>query len=133
MPTQTREQKRAAAAWKCVNSLGNNVKPKDFAATCKKTSARILTAGLGGALAFLLAKDDRKRGDDRVAALIAEHCKANADASAFLRDLTKCDSSALRRHTDEALALLVWMARLADGKAKQEENWAGNQEQANAG
>ena len=53
MIVQTPDQKRAAKAWVAVEGLQN---AKDFSKTCKKTASRIMTSGLGPALAFQIGR-----------------------------------------------------------------------------
>ena len=114
----TREQARARYAWKVVKSQ-NEASLKDFAGLCKQTASRILNSGLGGALAFSISK---KKDDTHRAVLGALAGRllpllngSGDDAKTYLEKLMSSDAITLRQHTEEALALLVWLARLADG------------------
>lgn len=121
----TRDQVRAQFAWNFVEEELHGVGPKDFATACKKASTRVMNAGFAGALAFTISKsgedNDEKRKYDRVATALAqflgERAQTATDRSKYLQWLITRDAMTLRAETDEAMALLQWLARLADGKA----------------
>lgn len=121
-PQYTRDQLRAQFAIGFVEKDLNGVGPKDFATACKKACTRIMNAGLGGALAFMLSKADQKKDEglkyDRVVNALAKHL-ANKNPDAYLKDLVMFEANALRKDTEEAMAVLQWLARVADGKAIQ--------------
>ena len=123
--TQTLDQKRAAHAWAWMNNVADK---ESFATTCKQTAARILNAGLGGALAFSIAKSAKDTSHGAVAKALTSYLaklpmqqqpRGNPpDPKEYLGCLIAGDAMTLRHHTDEALALLIWLARLAEGMAK---------------
>lgn len=124
--TQTRDQQRAQFAWKFVEKDLGGLGPKDFAIACKNASARILNAGLGGALAFSIAKGkessktvDMKylRVSQALAGFLGNDPRQKEEPRAFLEWLIGQDAMVLRAKTDEAIAVLEWLARVADGKA----------------
>jgi CRISPR type III-B/RAMP module-associated protein Cmr5 len=127
-PLFTRDQVRAQYAWEFVEKKLNGwVGPKDFAKACKNASSRIMNAGLGGALAFTISKagteNTEKKKYDRVAAALAGHLGRKPEEKAtprtYLAELIKLDAMTLRADTDEAMAVLQWLARIADGKARE--------------
>lgn len=117
---QTRDQRQANDAWAAVASYGDK-NLKDLSTTCKKTCTRVLVSGLGPALAFALTKTDDQHRAVRDA--LGKHL-GKGDPSALLQALIGGTAEDLRRKTDDALSFLTWMARLADGKAKQAEGKA---------
>ncbi len=133
MPHFTRDQERAQFAWKFVENHLNGLGPKDFAKACKNASTRIMNAGLAGALAFSISKSGKKgnveeQKYDRVASALAQFLGKRAETPTVPREdlqvprqylhwLIGRDAMTLRAETDEAMALLQWLARLADGKA----------------
>lgn len=124
-PLFTRDQLRAQYAWAFVEKNLKPLGPKDFAKACKNASSRIMNAGLGGALAFAIAKSGTENTEklkyDRVAHALAGHLGERPEEKktprAYLARLIATDAMRLRADTDEAMALLQWLARIADGKA----------------
>ena len=114
----TLDQKRAKLAWKYVQEASN---PKDFSIVCKQTSARILTSGLGPAVAFSQTRYTHTRGEEHrlLTQALAEHFDKKKGEE-LLNDLINSSADELRRHTEEAMAFLTWLARLAEGRHKQE-------------
>lgn len=119
-PHYTRDQKRAQFAMEFVDTKLNGVGPKDFATACKKACTRIMNAGLGGALAFMLSKADQHKDEglkyDRVVNALAKHL-SNKSPEIYLKDLVMFEANTLRKDTEEGIAVLQWLARVADGKA----------------
>jgi CRISPR type III-B/RAMP module-associated protein Cmr5 len=119
----TRDQKRAQFAWEFVEKKRGQLGPKDFATACKKASTRIMNAGLAGALAFGLSKVGKREKTeelkyDRTCEAIAGFMTTGkSDGHAYLGWLIQQDASTLRSHTEEVMAVLQWLARLADGQA----------------
>lgn len=134
------EQRRAEHAWKVVatfveQSNGKTViKPggKQFGTQAKRLPVRILTAGLGQALAFLHAKKTASRlltalGDwvlDKRAD--PESRRPEPDETALLRAIIAGDTDRdqridLRRATDETLAYLQWLNRFAEAEGLTDE------------
>ncbi len=116
--SQTLEQKRAALA---LNAVAKAESAKDFSIVCKKTAARILTSGLAPTVAFALTRSSKARADEHGLLLdaFARHFQCKS-AEELLKNLIEKDADNLRRKTEEAMALLVWLGRLAEGKYKRE-------------
>lgn len=135
---QTLDQRRAAHAWEAIRGLPKDSngdyskEAKDYAREARKLPARILTAGLGPALAFLLAKAKREKKDKKqetpkepilerlhknlTAWVIKERgIQAKVEGS-LLESVIKGDSDFLMQATDEALAYLQWLVRFAEAE-----------------
>ncbi len=120
---QTLEQRRASHAWEAVQRAKNKQKPheeqdpKKFDGQARKLPVRIMTSGLGQALAFLEAK---KYAPGLLAELkdwINMRIPPRQNQSMDLSErITKEDSDFLRRATDEVLAYLVWIIRFAEAE-----------------
>ncbi len=124
----TQDQKRASHAWDVVAGLKTRVKDekqrKEFGTQAKKLPTRILTSGLGPALAFLEAK--KKAGDQEklgfallLGALGSWMAKqrptADGEARLVVR-IIKGDADFLRYATAECLAYLLWLVRFAEAE-----------------
>ncbi|MEW6263971.1 MAG: type III-B CRISPR module-associated protein Cmr5 [Thermodesulfobacteriota bacterium] len=118
----TLDQRRASCAWNAIEEIKKTgqEKAKEYAGEAKKMPMRILTAGLGPALAFILAKAKEKKPNlkqlhsDLTKWVIEERpIKANKTGS-LLESVIMGDSDFLRRATDETLAYLQWLNRFAD-------------------
>jgi CRISPR-associated protein Cmr5 len=146
---RTLEQRRANHAWEAIQvvlkeyppSNVNNKKSADsrakkYGSQAKKLPMRIIAAGLGQALAFLVAKDYapdllvalsdwvlEKHGkpDDRTGPPTAKQVPTLKDR--LLKSIVQ-DECDLRWATEESLAYLVWLTRFAEanGLADAEEN-----------
>jgi CRISPR-associated protein Cmr5 len=117
-PKPTLDQRRAAHAWKTVaeaKKLPEGLK-KSFAAEAKKLPARILSAGLAGSLAFLTAKEPKLLTARLSDWILKERKLDGAAEQDLLARIVKGDSLYLRRATDEALAYLQWLVRLAEAE-----------------
>lgn len=115
----TLDQRRAAHAWEAVE----NVKPRDgedFGREAKRLPVRVLTAGLGPALAFAHAKKSSSRPlEQLLTALdrwVLEVCTEGAQGRDLQSALMRSDAVFLRRATEESLAYLTWVARLAEAR-----------------
>jgi CRISPR-associated protein Cmr5 len=135
---QTIDQRRAAHAWSCVRHAKSEFKDKakEYGGQAKKLPVRIMSAGLGQALAFILAKagdpesKDHKRHlrdlfNDLTDWVIkkrpmkdAKHCDH------LLKSIVEGDSDFLRRATMETLAYLRWLNRFADAEGLNDEGGA---------
>jgi len=125
---QTRDQRcaSAAAAFLAPHKTAQMESIDAIATASKKTATRVLTCGLGAAVAFCRTKK-AKESDEKfqfsVAEALAEHLlqgqpkgTSGEDAAARLQSRMIADGSEmLRRHTEEALVFLQWVARLAEG------------------
>jgi CRISPR-associated protein Cmr5 len=133
---QTLDQKRAGHGWDVVKKIAElpdkvedglseaakkeraaNAKTKrEFGTQAKKLPTRILTAGLGQALAFLEAKDYAPGLRNALTNWIKQRRPLKADEKEeqlFVRVL-KSDAEFLRFATAECLAYLTWLVRWCD-------------------
>ncbi len=122
---QTLDQQRAEHAWNEVEKVKGKAEAerKQFGTQAKKLPARILAAGLGQALAFLLAKsqgDGKKKQGlrdllDALSSWLAARRKPKAgEDERLLVRLIHGDADFQRYATAESLAYLQWLVRFAD-------------------
>jgi CRISPR-associated protein Cmr5 len=102
-----------------VRSYGEDA--KEYAREAKKLPARIITAGLGAALAFIVSKADKKPNLQRLHHHLTEWVIRQRPLSAKVPDslllsIVEGDAEFLRRATAEALAYLQWLVRFADAE-----------------
>jgi CRISPR-associated protein Cmr5 len=116
---KTKEQERAAQAWKDVSGVKTKTFEGLYGGWVKKLPALILTNGLGQALAFLLAKGKRQEA----AKTLYDHLSkwimaevAQVQGVKLLDWLIKHDSAQYRRATTEALAFVNWLKRFAEAE-----------------
>jgi CRISPR type III-B/RAMP module-associated protein Cmr5 len=105
-------------AQRARNYIGNRTgkDAKDFATDCKKTMSRILTSGLAQTVAFMEAKGEYRELINALSGHLAAVLPTSANDNLMNRILA-ANTFQLRQATDEALALLQWMARLADAQS----------------
>lgn len=121
---QTLEQRRAQHAWDQVKQVASldNKKKEEFAAHAKKMPVRILTSGLGPALAFLEAKNEAPALRGALNQWIAlqkwaeRTVETDKNDSSLLSLIVRGDSSFLRLATDEVMAYLQWLVRFCDAQ-----------------
>ncbi|MCS7078857.1 MAG: type III-B CRISPR module-associated protein Cmr5 [Chloracidobacterium sp.] len=124
--SRTLDQRRAAHAWDAVQrakQLGAD-DAKKYGGQAKKLPVRILTSGLGPALAFLKAKAYAPTLKayaptlvDDLSAWLEERIPPKKDEPHdLLERIVRGDSHFLRRATDEALAYLDWLNRFAEAE-----------------
>ncbi len=119
---QTLEQKRANHAWEKVCAFSSAKEAEEYAQEAKKMPMRIMSAGLGHALAFILAKAKDKKPklkqlhDDLTEWVIKERPIHATHSDSLMESIISGDSDFLRRVTDEALAYLVWLNRFIEAK-----------------
>jgi CRISPR-associated protein Cmr5 len=120
----TLDQRRARHAWEAVTRL-KQMKPEDakeYAREAKKLPTRIVAAGLGQALAFILAKAKDKKPnlkqlhDDLTDWVLTQRQMAATRAGSLLQSIIHGSSDFLRRATDETLAYLLWLNRFAEAE-----------------
>lgn len=126
---QTLDQRRAAHAWNAIATLkqcGENER-KEYAGEAKKLPIRIMTSGLGQALAFLLAKAKDKKPN---LTLLHEHLTdwslrerglPGPIGRSLLESVIKGNSDFLRQATDEVLAYLQWLNRFAEAEGMRDD------------
>jgi CRISPR-associated protein Cmr5 len=124
---QTTDQRRAKHAWDAVKAIKaikeDKSHAKKYGGQAKKLPTRIMSAGLGQALAFLRAKDYAPALLVDVADWVLLRRREMAPAptakpaqDALIQEIMKRDSDFLRWATDEALAYLQWLNRFADAE-----------------
>lgn len=123
MSKPTLDQRRAKHAWEAITALkGKDGKypesADEYAREAKKLPVRIMTSGLGQALAFVLAKAGTRKAlsklhDDLTRWVIAERPMKAKNPSSLRDSVIYGDSSFLRLATDETLAYLHWLNRFA--------------------
>jgi len=126
----TLDQRRASHAWERVIGQANlkdgqrqyDEKAKEYAREAKKLPTRIMAAGLGQALAFILAKAKDKKPnlkrlhDDLTDWVIKQRPMSAKNPDSLMESIIAGDSNFLRRATDEVLAYLVWLNRFAEAE-----------------
>ena len=130
---QTKEQERAAYAWKCVEEAQNALSEKasEYGQLARGLPALIQTNGLGQTLAYLLAKGKHKDAvkQENPHHLLYSHLSRwvmkeiwqREDSDGLLVKLTQESSANYRRATSEAMALLIWLRRFAEARLVKEE------------
>ena len=122
---QTLDQRRAAHAWEAIQRVKVNPKKSDreeYAGEAKKLPIRIMTSGLGQALAFLLAKArDKKKTlsqlhEDLTDWALRQRGLKGVASDSLIRSVIGGDSIFLRQVTDEVLAYLQWLNRFAEAE-----------------
>lgn len=122
----TLDQRRARHAWEAVERMAQRAEKGDYQRATKQLPVRILTAGLGHALAFLDAKGEKANSAllQDVADWVLnkrncpEHSGAHPKPNALIRKITEENSVFLRVTTDEVLAYLQWLTRFAEAELK---------------
>ncbi len=119
----TLEQRRAHDAWDAVaRARKHQDGGKEYAGEARKLPARIMTSGLGLAVAFILAKAKEKKPnlkqlhEDLTRWIVEKRKIPAAVPKSLCESITKGDADFLRRATDEALAYLVWLNRFAEAE-----------------
>jgi CRISPR-associated protein Cmr5 len=125
----TLDQRRAPHAWQAVEEVKqfDPKRAKEYGGHAQKLPTRIMAAGLGQALAFILAKaaDPNSREhkphvqkvhDHLTDWVIKERKLGAAKPDSLLHSIIAGDSDFLRRATDEALAYLLWLNRFAEAE-----------------
>lgn len=126
----TLDQRRANHAWERIvgQAKVNNGhrqyddKAKEYAREAKRLPSRIMAAGLGQALAFILAKAKDKKPnlkrlhDDLTDWVIKQRPMSAKKPDSLMESIIEGDSDFLRRATDEVLAYLLWLNRFAEAE-----------------
>ena len=118
---KTIDQRRAEHAWNKIEALGKGSGAKDYAREAKKLPMRIMAAGLGQAMAFILAKAGDKKSLKQLHADISEWALKKRGLpgkhqNSILKSVIEGDTEFLRRATDEIMAYLQWLNRFAEAK-----------------
>lgn len=134
-PGPTLDQRRARHAWHAVARIRDDPKARSsassYAREAKRLPVRILTAGLGHALAFLYAKASSGANTallQDVADWVLDK-RENPDSAAdrpapnaLIEKIVASDATFLRITTDEVLAYLQWLTRFAEAEFKVDED-----------
>jgi len=117
--TQMLDQARAAHAWATVQQVlrQKDSDKKDFVTQAKKFPTRIMTSGLGQAVAFLEAKGYAKDMGDRLGDWINQR-RPSPQKQKLLHRIIHEDADFLRFATAESLAYLQWLGRFAEAELK---------------
>ena len=123
------DQDRAKHAWGAVQAATKlkDDAPKKYGREAKKMPVRIMTAGLGQALAFIEAKAEKHRelrnlhADLTTWVFEGRKLKKPDDAKTLLDTVIRSDSTFLRMATDEVLAYLQWLNRFAEAEGLTDE------------
>ena len=129
---QTIDQRRAKHAWEAIEKIKNANGKDDYAREAKKLPVRIMTAGLGQALAFLHAKKKNKHALENLVSDITTWIGGQnnaairlSDPSNLIKSIISGDTELLSRVTSETLAYMQWLNRFAEGaglKAESQDN-----------
>jgi CRISPR-associated protein Cmr5 len=125
--SQTLDQRRAGHAWTAIGKVKtwtSDQHKKDYAGMAKKMPVRIMAAGLGPALAFVLAKAGDGRDKQHIKQLhddltdwVIQGRKIKATVpKSLLESVIKGTSDFLRQATDEALVYMQWLNRFAEAE-----------------
>jgi CRISPR-associated protein Cmr5 len=117
----TLDQKRAHHAWLVIENVEKETEKvkQEFGIQAKKLPTRIMSAGLGQALAFLEAQKYAPQLRDALADWIQLRRPAEVgspDEKRLVVRVIKGDADFLRYATAECLAYLQWLVRFADAK-----------------
>lgn len=132
----TLDQRRARHAWEAVarvKAKGATTLGSSYAREAKRLPVRILTAGLGHALAFLNAKAGQDESANTlllrdVADWVLDkrgRSDSGADrpsADALIEHVVKSDANFLRVATNEVLAYLQWLTRFAEAEFRDDKD-----------
>ncbi|WP_152050234.1 type III-B CRISPR module-associated protein Cmr5 [Tautonia marina] len=118
---QTLDQRRAAHAWRVVQQVkdeGRDDARREFKLQAKRLPARVVTAGLGQALAFLEAKDYAPHLRAALTDWIGQQVLVapGRTGDRLLRWVVEGDSDFLRLATAECLVYLQWVVRFAEAE-----------------
>lgn len=133
-PQQTLDQRRANHAWKSIEAVKRlpRSQGKEYGGHAKKLPMRIMAAGLGQALAFLLAKAGDPASPKHKAhiKLVHDHLSEwviklrpmnTVHPDSLVQSLVQGNSEFLRRATDEVMAYLLWLNRFAEAEGLTDE------------
>lgn len=113
------EQLRARHAWTSVQTVKRQPaeRREKYAQHARKMPARVLTSGLGQALAFLATRKEADALLQDLSAWVAQRWPPSpTEDRDLLQRIIHGNSLFLRRATDEVLAYLQWLNRFADAE-----------------
>ena len=105
-------------------------KKKEYRSYTRKIPTMILTNGLAQTLAFVKAKSENGNAYDVLYKQMTEYLKSSTTAriqmpsneNDLIKWIVSCNSTEYRYITQELLAFLNWLKRLAEGMIEGEEN-----------
>lgn len=127
-PGPTLEQRRARHAWEAVARIEESQKSlgASYAREAKRLPIRIVTAGLGHALAFLEAKSKSGDANDHLLRDVAdwvidkrsqpESAGERPKAGALIEKIIWGNGAFLQVTTEEVLSYMQWLTRFAEAK-----------------
>ena len=130
---QTLGQRRARHAWNAVESAEKALSAsdwEDYRREAKKLPVRIMTSGLGHAMAFMNAKGGKARahlGKSLAGWLLDKRTRGKSvnsrgiDGKALCEEICSRDGGFLRIATNEALQYLQWLVRFAEAAGDETE------------
>jgi len=124
--TRTIHSERAAWAWAKVMAVSTSGLGPKYATHARKLPARVLTSGLGQAMAFLFAKSQGgTKGDgtakllehlgERILTTLGHSVPPSFDAKKVMQIILDMDPQQYRQCTHELLAASEWLKRFAEG------------------
>lgn len=123
MPPTT-DQNRAGHARAAIKAMCDHPTQEtrnEYATQAKKLPVRIISAGLGQALAFVLAKKGeellRDLGDWVTKKPAQYQPGARPDKYALLNAIINGDADTLKQYTQEAICYLQWLNRFAEAQS----------------
>ncbi len=141
MKVKRADRERAKYAFMCVKDLNDGVKKSEYKSYVKSFPMMILQNGFGNAIAFAYSKSKDKKGEHTSWAWVLWHLRCwlegDTDSSNGLNSfdnkiktfienrILKTDSSTYRKLEKEAVALLNWLRRFAEGMIVEKDNSGG--------
>ena len=116
----TPDQLRAKHAWAEVEKIKGSKDAKLFGGAARKLPVRIMSSGLGQALAFLRAKNKTK---DLLEAL-GDWVLGERTQTALLDAIVNGNADSMRQQTAETLAYLQWLNRFCEAEKLTEDTEA---------
>lgn len=126
---RTLEQDRANFAWNCVKKIKNQDEiEKRYKSFVKKSSALVLTNGLGNTLVFYQSKSGENKPEAQAYKRLYEHIDAwlrsqkliDQDVMQWIKSENTSSLDVIKA-TKETLALINWLKRFADAELKGDE------------
>ncbi len=125
---QTLDQRRAKHAWEAVQRAkgSGGSHSRDYGGEARKLPMRIMAAGLGHALAFIVAKTKNKPGleqlhKDLTDWVITERGLKSGLNTSLIDSIVHGDADFLRLAMGETLAYLQWLNRFAEAEGLTED------------
>jgi len=127
------EKGRAEFAYNCVKRAieifqENHKKQKEYKSYTRKIPTMILSNGLGQTIAFVKAKAEKGNAYDLIYKQLTEYMKSDhttrirmpQNKNDLVEWVISCDSLTYRYITQEILAFLTWLKKIAEGLIEEE-------------